>query len=361
MNDDMGGEENGEKLFYDYLTKAYVAFMAGRDDLSDLEQDLVGTFEAKNEALRAEMTRTEAQNAEMRAEIEALRTTKTPLETLRDTTRDLSGDIDKFRKLIANLQTHKQQLIKKLAERTSEAEAKKRELEGATLERDQLQRIFDAQDLSAADVERMNKDRNMLEETLSQAVAQKETAQAAVWQLEVEISKKFEELDRIVHTFNGKAAIMQLIPATAKYAKGRSLELAVNYHAANSTDVLSTDIRTVVKPAVEELEAIFAKKISATTQGVAEARDKAERTRELVAERKESLAVWEQKLAKVEATLAAEKEAYEERLKRTNEDTTATEKEIVETKEASNRSVAEAQQEIARLQSKTIDIDHQHK
>ena len=37
-------EENGEKLFFEYLSRAYFSFMQGLDNFSELEHDLAKSF-----------------------------------------------------------------------------------------------------------------------------------------------------------------------------------------------------------------------------------------------------------------------------------------------------------------------------
>lgn len=347
----LGEEEEGEKLFFDFLRKAYGEFMNGKDDLSALEEDLVGTFKAKNDTLEGDVARIEQRNAEMRAEIERLKTTETPLQAIKRTNGDLAADTAKFKTLIANLQQHKVTAEKKEAQIINEVVNVKAEADSARAEADQLARLLAAQDISAADVERMNKDRNQLEEALRAATAQREAVQHAIWEAEGDIHRRIEELERSVHGYNSRAAVLQLIPATAKYARGRELEVRINQNAANVADMTNVDLRGVVKPAIDALKEVYSRKIEATQVAVLEAREGLERSREAVAERREAVKALEVQLAKAEQALQQEKDGFEENLRAIAEETEGTEAAIAETKESSNRAVADAQAEIVRLQA----------
>lgn len=116
--------------------------------------------------------------------------------------------------------------------------------------------------------------RRHLQDTLQNAAAQKDKAQSAVWSLEMRLgsvltqvraaragrpqcvsslqSRRWLQLEEAVREYNNKALSLQLIPATAKYARSQDFELAVLASTpaafdANGGGLLSQDVRTGIK------------------------------------------------------------------------------------------------------------------
>jgi hypothetical protein len=73
-----------------------------------------------------------------------------------------------------------------------------KELAQLTQERAQLQAIVDAQELSPADVDRMNAEREALKKNLDAVVAKAEQVNQMVWEKEIELQKK---MDQVCHCY----------------------------------------------------------------------------------------------------------------------------------------------------------------
>jgi kinetochore protein NDC80 len=61
-----------EKLFFDFLSKAYGVFLAGNDDFEPLEQEMAYNFEQRNADTIREIERLREENEQLRKELEAL-------------------------------------------------------------------------------------------------------------------------------------------------------------------------------------------------------------------------------------------------------------------------------------------------
>ncbi|EKX45170.1 hypothetical protein GUITHDRAFT_152754, partial [Guillardia theta CCMP2712] len=68
--------ENPDKMFFDYLAKAYDSFLQGSDNDEYIEQELAQAFNAKNEATQEEVDRLNTANRKMEEEIEELSESK---------------------------------------------------------------------------------------------------------------------------------------------------------------------------------------------------------------------------------------------------------------------------------------------
>ncbi len=64
---------------------------------------------------------------------------------------------------------------------------------------------MDKQELSAADVERINRDKNQLEDSLRSVAEKKEQLDKTIWEREMVASKRLEELERSVNAYHKQA------------------------------------------------------------------------------------------------------------------------------------------------------------
>ena len=106
--------ENPDKMFFDYLARAYELFLQGHDDDEELEHELAQAFTSKNQSAQEELGRVSASNAKMEEEIQTLAESK--LEVLQEKRSLLMKDLDKFKMLIDNLNKHLADVDKKTSE-----------------------------------------------------------------------------------------------------------------------------------------------------------------------------------------------------------------------------------------------------
>lgn len=151
------------KIFFDYLTKAYGHFLDGEDDSPELDDELSMVFESRNGQVKAEIAQLSDANAELRAQLSALRSAPSPLEAASQRNDDLQSDLGKFKKLVSQMAQHEAQLSAKVGERSADLRATQDELAAVNGEIEALRAQLAVQELSPADVLRMNGERNRLE------------------------------------------------------------------------------------------------------------------------------------------------------------------------------------------------------
>lgn len=100
---------NSDKVFFDFLSKAYVSFLDGTDEAEGdaLENELANNFAEKDAAMMKEVERVRMANDKMEEEIVDLSDSK--LEDLQEKRELLIKDLDKFKLLISNLEKHHSQ------------------------------------------------------------------------------------------------------------------------------------------------------------------------------------------------------------------------------------------------------------
>ncbi|GAQ91593.1 Centromere-associated protein HEC1 [Klebsormidium nitens] len=307
-------DESGQRLFLEYVEQSYRLFLEGeaRDaDASLLDEQLAQQFEVRDAETGVDIERLEAANTALRAELDAARTQPAPLEELERKRENLISDVGKFRKLIENLQAHGDMLRKKVDEKTADLAAKRTELAAVAAENQDLTARVAAQSINAEDVARMSKEKLKVEEVLRTVTAQKDRLEKDVWQAEVQLSRHLEELEGAVRSYHAAGDRLKVLPSDAKRAGGLQFELTLHARAARPEDMLSGDLKGVIKPALAAIKDAYTSKTRAAQAevlGLAEAQDGSE---EAVSEKQDAVAQREAALRKVEAACRAEKERGE--------------------------------------------------
>lgn len=102
-------------------------------------------------------------------------------------------------------------------------------------EKIKLQNIYDNQELTSQDVERINNEKVQLEEQLLAIHQQKEVFEKAINNKEIQITKQTDEVDKLVKKYNETARALQLIPSNSKYANGVDFYVTFNSVSCDST------------------------------------------------------------------------------------------------------------------------------
>lgn len=102
-----GGDPNddGEKLFLDYLGKSYQAFMWYDDGKYEaLDEELRETFQGRTAGLKREVESLQEEMEALKSEHATLSADKSPVTTLKSRRAELLGDRKKFEELVSKLE-----------------------------------------------------------------------------------------------------------------------------------------------------------------------------------------------------------------------------------------------------------------
>eukprot|EP00897_Mesotaenium_endlicherianum_P005743 jgi/Mesen1/5197/ME000258S04289 len=302
-------DDNGQKLFFDYVGKAYQHFMEGDDENCELlQKQLERTFQERDAEIAAEVDRLEQANATLQVQLEKFQSQPSPLAALESKKSDYLSDIGKFQKLIVNLQQHRQALEKKLEERKQDQAAKVAELAASAADNEELRRRIQAQEINLADVERMTKEKAKTKEILRSVTGQREALEKQVWDHEVQLAKKQEELESTVRQYHTTGDRLKVIPVTAKRAGGVVYEIELNARAKSPEDMVGRDLKGIVKPALGRLKEGTAQKMRAAQQELLQSEESRAAVEEALAETQERKRGLEEHLRKAEAHLRTERE-----------------------------------------------------
>lgn len=309
-------DDNGQRLFFSFVGKAYHYFLEGDDDNCGLlEEQLSQTFQDRDADFAAEVEGLAQANAALQSELDEKLSQPAPLVALERKKGDFLSDIAKFQKLIASLQQHKQGLGSKLEERKADLTHRDAELAAVRTDNASLRERIAAQEINLADVERMSKERARMEEVLRSVSQQREALDKAVWDSEVQLAKQQEALDCVVRLYHSTGDRLKLIPKTAKRAEGMDYEVEINPRASRPEAMVNVDLKGVIKPALARLKEQASRAMREQQQAMLVLSEQKDSSSEAVGEQQEANRCQEALLKKLEAQYKAEKEKLDAELR----------------------------------------------
>ncbi|NXI48368.1 NDC80 protein, partial [Galbula dea] len=231
-----GGETDDgiihNKLFLDYAVKCYDLFMKGRDTFEELDaevqsklKDLFNIDEVQIESLAAENKRLHEEIARLEKEKESEPDRRV---TLRNLKSSLQVDVQKFQAYLTNLESHVSILDQKLEGVNEEVEAAELEVEAMKQENARLQHIFDNQKYTVADIERINHERNELQQTINKLTKEVEAEEHQLWNEELKYARNKEAIEMQLAEYHKLARKLKLIPASGENSKGHDFTIQFN-------------------------------------------------------------------------------------------------------------------------------------
>ncbi|KAL5357790.1 HEC/Ndc80p family-domain-containing protein [Aspergillus floccosus] len=237
-----GVDVTGDRIIFRFLTGAYHDWLQGGEDEDDemAEKRLVPhielmaqEFEKGNEKYVQEMQVLEAENRALRDQIEELEKNAPDMAKLDKHFRILEDDKRKFEDYNQNVQGKIEKYENRIKFLDDELKKTEADLQAVEEERSSLQASVDRQGLTIQDIDRMNTERERLQKSLDDTIGRLEETHARVMAKEAETSKKLEDLEEIVKTYNTLGYQNSLIPASAVNAKGEEYELSLNVNETN--------------------------------------------------------------------------------------------------------------------------------
>ncbi|RUO95398.1 hypothetical protein BC936DRAFT_144155, partial [Jimgerdemannia flammicorona] len=241
----------------------------------------------KNEYMVQEIDRLSKENASMEQELAVLNSTKSPLIALESERKILMSDKEKFIQHNQHLDMKAQKLIELNAKISDELQIRgllllmlpfigvDAEFTKLIQEKTQLQAQVDAQEISPADVDRMTAEREQLAKNLETTQAKIDEIQRQFWEKEITCNKKRDIVgiardsegmrsnrmwfsrwklsidnlfvEKAIQDYNALAYRIGLVPSTSPYAEGINFEIEFSPNATRPENMISVDLRNVVK------------------------------------------------------------------------------------------------------------------
>uniref|UniRef100_A0A4W4EXV4 Kinetochore protein NDC80 n=2 Tax=Electrophorus electricus TaxID=8005 RepID=A0A4W4EXV4_ELEEL len=263
FSDDFSELEEGveyNKLFLDYCSKTYNKFMQGADTFEDedteylshlkrlynVDEALLESQKEKHRVLIDELERMEKESHTDR--LMGQRTEKLKLQT----------DLQKLQSYRTHMESFKSHLEKKCAGLSEELEATDLQLEGLKQEQARLQHILVNQKFTPADIERINRERNELQQTVSSLSRSLEEAQQLVWNEEIDMLKTIQRAEVRLTEYHKLARMLKLIPQSAENACGHDFEIrTVSDYGPTTATQIRAQIQNPLKNMLLDVEEEF--------------------------------------------------------------------------------------------------------
>ncbi|KAF6729685.1 Kinetochore protein NDC80-like [Oryzias melastigma] len=253
-NIEEGPEYN--KLFLDYTSETYAKFMRFEDTFDDeddaflnklkrlynVDEPLLAAMEEKHQILSAEVERLEKESQTDR------------LMTKRMERVKLQADLKKLQSYRSSLDSFMTNLENKDSELNDELENTVSHLETLKHERNELQVLLQNQKFTPADVERINREKRELQQTISSLSKSLEDAEQHKWNEEITLAKLKEKAELKLTEYHKLARKLKLIPQTAENACGHDFEIRPFESGPGSTVQHKTQIQMLLRKLISDVE-----------------------------------------------------------------------------------------------------------
>ncbi|XP_049995812.1 kinetochore protein NDC80 homolog isoform X2 [Alexandromys fortis] len=259
------------KLFLDYTIKCYEKFMSGADtfeeenaelqsklkDLYTVDASKLESLEEENRALNEQIARLEQQREKEPNSLESLKNLKASLQS----------DVEKYKAYLSSLESHSSILDEKLRGLDEEISRLELECEAMRQENARLQNIVDNQKYSVTDIERINHEKNELQQTINKLTKDLETGQQQMWSEELKYTRGKEAIEAQLADYHKLARKLKLIPKGAENSKGYDFEIKFNPLAGAKCLVkyraqVYVPLRELLNESEEEISKALNKKIA---------------------------------------------------------------------------------------------------
>ncbi|CAG8973493.1 hypothetical protein HYALB_00002818 [Hymenoscyphus albidus] len=233
---DAGIDVTGDKIVFDFLSRAYRDWLSMDDEAGDDDQDrllaphveaMAEEFDASNSKYLEQLQMLEAENLRLQKDIEILEKAGNDVATLDRNFKIMEEDKVKFEEFDNRMNQKSEKYEARIQFLQEELDKMMLELKEADDERASLQKAVDDQGISMADIDRMTSERERLQKGIESTSLRLEEAKKKVLEKEGEASRKLDDLERMVEKYNSLGYQIGLIPSTAPNAKGKNFELQV--------------------------------------------------------------------------------------------------------------------------------------
>ncbi|XP_067402194.1 kinetochore protein NDC80 homolog isoform X2 [Emydura macquarii macquarii] len=221
-----------QKLFMEYTEKCYGHFMNGGEAFEEMDAELQAKLKTMFKVDNSKMETLEAENKRLNEELARLEREKASkpdhLDMLRKLKASLQADVEKYQAYVTNLESHSAILDQKLHSLTEECEASGLEAEVMKQENARLQHIVDNQLYTAVDIERINSEKDELQQTIGKLTKELETEQQHLWAEELKYARGKKLIEAQLDDYHKLARKLKLIPASMENSRGHDFEIKFN-------------------------------------------------------------------------------------------------------------------------------------
>ncbi|XP_077977055.1 kinetochore protein NDC80 homolog [Glandiceps talaboti] len=304
---DVDDEMQDRKALFTFFERTYDDFMSGTDTFEVHEQQLADSMKLIGQIAPGDLDQLENEVRGLSAELEILSVEPDQLAELSNKKQLLKCDLENFKTYVHEMEAHKQSLDQRLQEKEEEFQRAELGEKQQLAEIQRLQHIYDTQEFSAADVERINREKRDLARHLETLDKEKEEVDKQMWAEEMEIAKQHEETEKHVQEYNSLARQLKLIPVTAENAHGIDYEMRSQFHNQHP-DFAGIDFNGTIKPALIQLKKQVSDAVHETQNRFISEEEGLDQLVDMTNEREEEIAMYTTKLRRLEAEIESVRE-----------------------------------------------------
>ena len=296
---------NPESIFYEYLGKSYEVFLNGDDNYDSMLGELEENFEAKNTFIQEQVSDLSNEIEELEVEINELEASA--LSNLEKDQSLYESDIQKFVKFNKHQETKIQkfsEIIEKQKLELEEIEAEKIRYEE---EKRELQFQVDQQDVSPEDVDRMNAEKQRLDQNLESLIAMKEELTKVCWERDNVCKQKDSQIEKTVQEYNYLGEAISIIPTAAKNSNGLNFELIADLNQLQHEKMGSISLTDFVTPNLARMKQELTTKTHQIQEQLVVIQEKSDNLHESCTDKIAELSNQEERLKKLAARYLEEK------------------------------------------------------
>ncbi|XP_031164550.1 kinetochore protein NDC80 homolog [Sander lucioperca] len=249
-----GAEYN--KLVLDYTAETYSKFMQGEDTFDDMDELFFNKLKKLYNVDEALLASTEEKYRILNDEVEQLekesRTDR--LMTKRKERITLQADLKNLQSYRSSMETFKAKLENRDSELSDELETTGSQLETLKHQQNELQNLLQNQKFTPADVERINREKRELQQTISSLSKSLEDAQQHKWNEEIVLAKVNDKAELKVAEYHKLARKLKLIPLSAENAGGHDFEIRPCEYGPGSMVQHKTQRQMVLRKLLSDVE-----------------------------------------------------------------------------------------------------------
>lgn len=254
-----GNIEDGveyNRLFFDYTAETYSKFIQGDDAFEEEDEAFVNKLKTLYNVDEVYLASMAEKHAYLSQEVEHLEKENQTdrLMSKRMEKVKLQSDLKKLQSYRSNLETFKTSLENKVSELTEELNNTVSHLESLKRERDELQVLLQNQKFTPADVERINREKNDLQQTISSLSKALEEAEQHKWNEEILLAKVKEKLELRLTEYHKLARKLKLIPVSAENACGHDFEIRSGDCTSGNVFQHKTQIQMPLRKLISDVE-----------------------------------------------------------------------------------------------------------
>jgi len=214
------------RVFFDYITRSYAHFLAGDDAaVAQLDEETSALFASRSRVAASELEALAQGRDSLVQQLETARTEPSELEQLRTKREELLKDITSFDEHVTRLQAAVEKERNKANERALDDTNVRAELTALREANDVMEQQVAAQKMTAADAARINREQAELERAIEEIGTRRGQTEIQMEECRRSLDAIYDKLDGLVASYAAMGTKLQLLPASAKRAKGQDLAI----------------------------------------------------------------------------------------------------------------------------------------